>query len=380
MAPHISRGVRAVGCLVGGAVGDAFGAPVEFLDLNEIRRQYGSRGIRSLDLSSSGLAYITDDTQMTMFTAEGLLEMRSRERSRLESSAADYGCVDQSEMQTVLEAYHRWLVTQGARPKTGPGTLYEDMGAAAVSEVLASGNLVQVPRLHVRRSPGKTCLSSLETGVHMTPDRPRNNSKGCGGVMRAAPAGIIAADPVSAFRLGCRLAALTHGHPSGYISAGVLAHMISMLMDGGELARAAKASVVAAREQVCCRARPTGISNPGEETARALEMAIDLWESGVPATPVTVERIGAGWVAEEALAIGLFCALSFPLDFPAAVQLAVNHSGDSDSTGSICGNIAGASIGAGGIPESICHDLELRREVRRLAIGLNDARGLTAGA
>lgn len=198
--------------------------------------------------------------------------------------------------------------------------------------------------------------------------------------MRVAPAGIIAADPVNAFRLGCRLAALTHGHPSGYIAAGVLAFMISLLMDGEDLVRTAEQAVVAAREQACCEGRPITAGNPGEETAQALEQAIELSKSGAPVTPLTVERIGAGWVAEEALAIGLFAALAFPRDFPAAAQLAVNHSGDSDSTGSICGNIAGAFIGAAGIPRAFCHELELRPEIRRLAIGLNDARGLTAEA
>ena len=198
--------------------------------------------------------------------------------------------------------------------------------------------------------------------------------------MRAAPAGIIAADPVSAFRLGCRLAALTHGHSSGYIAAGVLAFMISLLMDGEDLVRTAEQAVAAAREQACCEGRLTTAGNPGEETARALEQAIELSESGASATAQTVERIGAGWLAEEALAIGLFAVLAFPQDFPAAVQLAVNHSGDSDSTGSICGNIAGAFTGAAGIPRTFCHALEFRPEIRRLAIGLNDGRGLTAEA
>ena len=378
MATHVSRGVRAVGCLVGGAVGDALGAPVEFLDLDEIRRQYGSRGIRALELDASGLAPITDDTQMTMFTIEGLLEMRARERSREQCSAAGHGSADQTGMRPVLEAYHRWLVTQGSRPEVGPGTVYAGMREDGVSAVLSAGTLVHVPRLHARRAPGNTCLASLQTGIHMVPGRPQNNSKGCGGVMRAAPVGIIAADSVSAFRLGCRLAALTHGHPSGYIAAGVLALMISMLMDEEDLARTAERAIAVAREPALYGGCPTAPGNSGEEIARALEQAVELAASGAPATPETVERLGAGWVAEEALAIGLFAALTFPQDFPAAVRLAVNHSGDSDSTGSICGNIAGALVGAAGIPRSFCHEVELRREVRRLAIGLNDARGLTA--
>ncbi|MEE8441261.1 MAG: ADP-ribosylglycohydrolase family protein [Spirochaetia bacterium] len=378
MASHISRSARAVGCLIGGAVGDALGAQIEFLDLNEIRRQYGSRGVLTLEPTAFGLARITDDTQMTMFTAEGLLEMRTRERFQPASLTADDGSADRTRMHPVLGAYHRWLVTQGSRPETGPGTLYAGLGERSVSEVLSAGQLVHVPRLHARREPGNTCLESLQTGVHMTPDHPQNNSKGCGGVMRAAPAGIIAADPVTAFRLGCRLAALTHGHPTGYIAAGFLALMIALLMDEEDIVRSAEQAVAAARDPALFEGAATAAGNPGEETARALEQAMELAASGAPATPETVQRLGAGWVAEEVLAIGLYAALASPHDLPAAVQLAVNHSGDSDSTGSICGNIVGAFVGAAGIPAAFCRELELRPEIRRLAIGLNDARGLTA--
>ena len=66
------------GCLVGGAVGDALGWPVEFLKYQEIVKKYGSEGIKDLDLGNKKLAEITDDTQMTMFTAEGLLRAATR--------------------------------------------------------------------------------------------------------------------------------------------------------------------------------------------------------------------------------------------------------------------------------------------------------------
>ena len=36
------------GCLLGGAVGDALGAPVEFLSLAEIKRRFGPTGVTSL--------------------------------------------------------------------------------------------------------------------------------------------------------------------------------------------------------------------------------------------------------------------------------------------------------------------------------------------
>ncbi len=76
-------------------------------------------------------------------------------------------------------------------------------------------------------------------------------------------------------------------------------------------------------------------------------------------------------MAEEALAIGLFCALAAP-DLESALRLAVNHGGDSDSTGAIAGNLLGASLGEDAIPERWLAVLELREEIERLAGELAD--------
>ncbi|POX46141.1 ADP-ribosylglycohydrolase, partial [Streptomyces sp. Ru71] len=79
-----------------------------------------------------------------------------------------------------------------------------------------------------------------------------------------------------------------------------------------------------------------------------------------------VERLGAGWVAEEALAIGVYCALAAP-GVPEALLLAVNHSGDSDSTGSICGNLLGARHGDTGLPHTWLEQVEGRAVTAALA-------------
>jgi len=52
------------GCLLGGAVGERLGAPVEFLDLDEIVSAYGEAGIRDYAPAYGKLGAITDDTQM----------------------------------------------------------------------------------------------------------------------------------------------------------------------------------------------------------------------------------------------------------------------------------------------------------------------------
>ena len=85
-----------------------------------------------------------------------------------------------------------------------------------------------------------------------------------------------------------------------------------------------------------------------------------------PASPEAVERLGQGWVAEEALAIALYCALVAD-DFATGVRLAVNHGGDSDSTGAIAGNLLGTLHGVRAIPERWLAQRGLRDEIERLA-------------
>ena len=102
------------------------------------------------------------------------------------------------------------------------------------------------------------------------------------------------------------------------------------------------------------------------------ELAFDLRDArahGQP-SPEQLESLGAGWVAEEALAIAVCCALAAK-DFRDGVLLAVNHSGDSDSTGSIAGNLLGVQFGVNTIPHTWLEKLELRDAIERLAVDLN---------
>lgn len=313
------------GCLLAGAVGDALGAPIEFLKISEIRERYGPRGLVDLQEALGRVGAITDDTQMTLFTAEALAE------------PAD----EQTRTARLVEAYLRWLDTQEGAMPAGPG-------------------LRAVPGLHSRRAPGNTCLSALalsRRGTVGSVSGPINDSKGCGGVMRAAPAGLVAATPVEAFRLGCDLAALTHGHPSGYLPAGVLAALVHGVSRGGGLRDALDEARAALRGHA-----------GHEETMHALDSAETLALRGRP-RPETLETLGGGWTGEEALAIAVCVALSVP-DLDQALLVAVNHSGDSDSTGSICGNLLGARDGVEAIPARWLGQLELRDTITAIADAL----------
>jgi ADP-ribosylglycohydrolase len=180
---------------------------------------------------------------------------------------------------------------------------------------------------------------------------PLNDSKRCGAVMRVAPNGLVADEP---FALTVAAGALTHGHPSGYLSAGALASVIGSVMSGAEL----RDAIGAARGEL--------VRWPGhEETLHAIDTAVAAARDGEPSATV-LEFIGEGWVGEEALAIGLYCALVAP-DVRSGLLLAVNHGGDSDSTGSIAGNLLGTMYGVDALPRDLVERVEARELIETVA-------------
>ncbi len=363
---------RVRGCLLGGALGDALGAPLEFMTLAEIRDRFGGAGLTAPAEAYGRVGAITDDTQMTLFTTEGLIRAWVRGKER--------GIGDPRSV--VWHAYLRWLHTQGVRPAVlAPDEIDDalDIGADPPLQTFTSqpefpdGWLVSQPFLRARRAPGDTCLTSLTSGRMGMVERPLNDSKGCGGVMRAAPCGLVDGPNggdrfrgemprlEGIFGLGCEIAAITHGHPSGYLPAGLLAATLHAVLRGESLARA----LSHATECLWGQSR-------AHETLRALRRGIDLAEKQEAPSPENVERVGAGWTGEEALAVAVYAVLSEPRDVPAALLLAVNHSGDSDSTGAIAGNLIGAALGEGALPQEWLAELEGRDVIRQLADDLVD--------
>ncbi len=275
---------------------------------------------------------------MTLFTAEGLLRASTRWHYKGICHVPS----------VIHHAYERWLLTQG--DATWSPIALDDPG----------GWLIDVKGLHARRAPGRTCVSALSARTMGTMEEPLNHSKGCGGVMRVAPIGLLGSDARTAFKVGCEAAAITHGHPSGYYSAGAFAAIIHNLTTGLELPEAIEGAL---------RILDDDRTNPGhEECSRAIRGAVSLAEdTRVAPSPESIEQLGRGWVGEEALAMALYAALSAQEDFARGVRLAVNHSGDSDSTGAICGNLLGLMLGVDAIPSGWRNEIELREEIETVA-------------
>ncbi len=339
-SPREIMGDRYRGCLLGGAVGDALGYPVEFLKEGTIWAQYGPHGIQTLEQAGSP-ARISDDTQMTLFAA----------------AALEYGQEHSLEPREALWlAWREWLGTQGdtsrmedpAHPRLWP---------------------YRVPQLHARRAPGNTCLSAIRTSPRGgTMQQPVNNSKGCGTVMRAAPFGL--AMPAgrngmeTVYQMAAEDAALTHGHPLAWASSGVLAQLLHWIVWKYPVRDYRLEDVIphlaATHPQI-----PAGEGKKlGTLLTQAVQLALDPSVSDLDG----IHGLGKGWVAEEALAIAVFCAVRYQNDFAAGVRAAVNHEGDSDSTGAICGNILGAWLGKQAVEQAFHLDqLELRDVVEQAA-------------
>ena len=337
---------RIRGSLVGGAIGDALGYPVEFVhNFKAIQQLYGERGITRLDTNQrgslakdqAGKAVISDDTQMTLFTANGLLNAKR---------------LGQPELVGISNAYLEWLFTQTGKKSAQ----YNDYWIA------------HIPELNKWRAPGNTCLSALEDILRMR--KPNNNSKGCGGVMRVAPIPLYAAvDGRISIEVADQLAGdaarITHKHPLGFIPAALMAHVIYRLAcDNEPTQESMKQYIMEGVAKI--RRLYSDYPHDVERMAELAEQAILRTDNGKTDLE-NIKYLGEGWVGEEALAIALYCATRHFDNFEEALIAAVNHGGDSDSTGAVTGNILGAAIGYEAIPQFYKDDIELHDVILHMA-------------
>lgn len=337
---------RIRGSLIGGAIGDALGYPVEFIySFGEIQKRYGERGITRLDTRQHWLdeteqvskAVVSDDTQMTLFTANGLLNAQKQ------GISLKYG---------ICKAYIEWYLTQIGKKSPKHRDCW----------------LSDVPELNHRRAPGNTCMSSLDD-IYRGKD-PMNNSKGCGGVMRVAPIPLYAAvqdrmNIEEADLLAGEAAEITHQHPLGYISAALMSHVIYRLaLDIEPTREGLERYIIEGVDMI--RKHYNAYHNDVERMAELAERAIFLLDNGKTDLE-NIGHLGEGWTGEEALAIALYCTLKHFDSFENAMIAAVNHGGDSDSTGAVTGNILGAAIGYEAIPQYYKDDLEMHNLILHMA-------------
>lgn len=310
-----------LGCLLGGAIGDAMGAPLEFLDEEAIQQRYGDKGLRYVRKKGSSYKF-TDDTQMTIFTIKGLLNSFSKINS----------LIVEPDYNIIYDAYQDWYKTQ-----INANTL-------EVSE----NNVFDRKELYAKRGPGLTCLTALESNVKGTIENPVNNSYGNGAVMRSAPIGLMYYNkPELAFKIGVKAGALTHGHHRAYLPAGFQAALIANIVKGYSLSDSINNSIAILSRY-----------SDNQEFMALLKKAISFAKSDI-APNVAIKTLGRGFAGDEAVAISVYCALKNPDNYKKAITMAINHGGDSDTTGAITGNILGAYLGSDAISRNLKENLEL---------------------
>jgi len=279
------------GCILGLAIGDALGMPTEFLSLAEIRARWGPEGVTDLEAGSWPAGSFTDDTQMTLALAEGIL-------------AAGRDAAVDTIMAEVGREFVRWME--------------EPLGG--------------------HRAPGNTCLTGCRNLAAGVPWREAGvaESKGCGSAMRAAPVGLVWLGDYERIReIGVAQSLATHGHPCALAGSVAVAALVSMALEG-----------VAPGEML---GRVLDLTaDRGDEFAAQMAVVPEVLD--LPDAEAWTD-LGGGWVAEEAVAGALWCFLRSPNDYRATVLRAASTDGDSDSLACIAGAISGAYNGLDAIPQ-----------------------------
>ncbi|PKV86303.1 ADP-ribosylglycohydrolase family protein [Streptomyces sp. TLI_146] len=332
---------RVRGSLLGGAIGDALGAPATPLALDAIRTRYGPEGITGPTAIEAAAptptapapapARITAATQLTLFTVDGLIRAQVRRDTGAWHPPTD-----------VHRAYLRWAATQR---DWGPDERRKDNGWLAREEWLYS-----------RRDPARPCLIGLADDVMGTLDRPKNpDARDPAAVTRSGPFGLLVGwEPQLVFQLAVECAAHTHGDPAAYLSAGAHAVIVHGLARGESLDAAVQRTLALLAQR------------PGHQPVTdALQHALGAVRQGMP-SPGLVASLGEGHLAQEALAIAVYCALVGE-DIRHGLLLAVNHDGPSGATGTLCGTLLGALHGETALPPGWLAELEGRSTVLELA-------------
>lgn len=320
------------GCLMAGAAGDALGYEVEFMSRRSILSRFGENGITKFALDRNGKALISDDTQMTLFTANGMLMGLTRGYMR--------GIGGRPEKYVDI-AYLDWYYTQTGKKRE---MLIDDWHPTWLRDL---------PEMAHLRAPGNTCLSACENLFRH--EEVRNNSKGCGGIMRVAPMALLDAGYASRNKngysieelavAGSEIAEVTHKHPLGFLPASLLTVLLYKVVPmSPKQVREEIDGIVADTMNILDRIYKGKYESDKRYLKELTEKAVRLAYSDISDADA-IRELGEGWVAEETWAIALYSAIRHIDSVEDAIIASVNHDGDSDSTGSVCGNIMGAIYG-----------------------------------
>lgn len=358
---------RVRGSLIGGAAGDALGYIVEFSSESTIFRQYGEKGVRRYRISpNSHKAIISDDTQMTLFTAAAMIVYDELKKTGLSAPLRDYANI----------AYQDWLITQEMTFEEASTKVIKD--SPDYPDGFISVVIKDVPELFQRRTPVVTCLNALQARRDQRVNHEHvesfiqskiNNANDGGGITRVAPLGMVKKrdDIASVAFEAAECAAITHSHPLGYMPAAVLAEIIYRILYNEE-ELTLKEIVEQSMADVAEIFRE---EQDIDKLVNIVSKAVKLSEND-DTDLNNIHQFGEGWYADEVLVTAIYCALKYQDDFSECIITAVNQNGDSDSAAAIAGNILGAYIGYDAIDNRWKEQLEIADVITNVADLLAD--------
>ncbi|MFD4575685.1 ADP-ribosylglycohydrolase family protein [Streptomyces sp. NPDC058417] len=322
---------RVRGTLLGAAVGDALGAPVDPLGLAALREAHGAEGLVDLAPAYGRRGTVTHLTQLTLFTVDGLIRAQVRRDTGAWHPPTD-----------LHRAYLRWAATQR---DWGPDLRRPEDGWLAHEEWL-----------YARRDPARSLLIGFGDDRMGTLDAPKGPAEqGPEATARSAPFGLLVGwEPQLVAQLAVECAAQTHGHPVGHLTAGAYAVTVHALARGGSVDGAV-------RQSIALLTARTG----HEPVTESLKRALGAVRQGLPGPERVAELAGEG-TAREVLAAAVYCALVAE-DVRHGLRLAVNHGGRSAVTGALTGGLLGALHGETALPPAWLAELEGRPTLLELA-------------
>ena len=322
------------GCLCGGAVGDALGYPVKDAEDSEIFRRWGENGITEYAPDEGGVAEVSANTQLTLYTANALLAASTARRVTGEKT--------RPYRQYLIDCYRDWYRAQE-----------KNDGVASAG---TCAWLCGIPELNDSRAPDIVCAEVLSGDRYGSVRNPVNAEQGSGGLTRVAPVGLFFGSGEGQLPkidlLAAEAAAITHGHELGYLPAAVLAHIVHL----GAYCEADLEDAIGDAMETVGDLFPDAVR--WNELEALVDRAVELADEDLDDLDA-IRELGQGGNADEVLAVALYCALKYRDDFGRAMVAAVNHSGDSAATGAVTGTVLGAFLGVRASPLKYIRGLEM---------------------
>lgn len=329
------------GGIIGSALGDAFGYPLMNLSFADICATFEKCGARELAVSrKTGTALFTEATQMTLFTADGILWAFNEQSAYENSAVASY----------VFYAYQEWLYMQTKSIADREYEwIFDKTKNPNMSSLLKSKGLGKNRRLN---DTNINALLEAKKNNYGTLSRQINNNTDNGAVKRVVPVGLFyGQNSDMAFRIACDIGAITHSHPDGYLPCGVYAAIVAELMEGNSL------------DDAVNEAMALLAAYPGNEnTYQMLQKAVDLANDEDVDPQEGISDLGDGFSAVSTLAIAVYSAILHQTNFKFAIALSANHDGDSAACGAVTGGILGTWYGCKKLPR------DWRRKIQYISL------------